>query len=334
MPAINEQESDSLYCYSLARSSTTNSTTLSKVNLHAELLSASNYYAFGMLMPGRSYQPEDYRFGFNGQEKDDEVKGSTNSIDFKFRGYDPRLVRFTSIDPLTKKYPELTPYQFANNSPIRNIDIDGLEGYSATDGKWIDKKTNATGTAVAVTNSMYLQVQLWNKTNGEQGQAPKPGFTYVYTPYKDPAHPESKGMSPEGKNGFEGYWYAENLSLSDIKFEPKIITPSTGFGGSLDSWKKYGKSEQERTDGFITTIERTINVKQGEFNQTAEDVKTITIAISADVYDKSASGIREALQEKFPKANVLIQKLKNNSAGNTDSAFGFQYEGTKTVQKK
>lgn len=31
------------------------------------------------------------------------------------------------MDPLTKAYPELTPYQYASNSPIDGIDIDGLE---------------------------------------------------------------------------------------------------------------------------------------------------------------------------------------------------------------
>ena len=92
------------------------------------------------------------------------------------------------------------------------------------------------------------------------------------------------------------------------------------------------KNSVER--GFISTIERTINDKQGEFNQITEDVKTISISLGADVYDKSASRIKDILQEKFPKANVQIQRTENNSAGNTDSAFGFQYEGTKTVQKK
>jgi hypothetical protein len=32
-----------------------------------------------------------------------------------------------SIDPLQKKYPWLTPYQFAGNSPVANIDLDGRE---------------------------------------------------------------------------------------------------------------------------------------------------------------------------------------------------------------
>lgn len=35
--------------------------------------------------------------------------------------------RFLSVDPLTDKYPELAPYQFASNSPIANIDLDGKE---------------------------------------------------------------------------------------------------------------------------------------------------------------------------------------------------------------
>jgi hypothetical protein len=37
------------------------------------------------------------------------------------------LGRFLSVDPLTKSYPELTPYQFASNTPIQAIDQDGLE---------------------------------------------------------------------------------------------------------------------------------------------------------------------------------------------------------------
>jgi len=36
--------------------------------------------------------------------------------------------RFLSEDPLVRKFPMLTPYQFASNNPIQNIDIDGLEG--------------------------------------------------------------------------------------------------------------------------------------------------------------------------------------------------------------
>ena len=68
-----------------------------------------------------------YRYGFNGKENDNEVKGEGNQQDYGMRIYDGRLGRFLSVDPLTKGYPELTPYQFASNSPLSGIDLDGLE---------------------------------------------------------------------------------------------------------------------------------------------------------------------------------------------------------------
>ncbi len=78
-----------------------------------------------MLMPGRSLSTEDYRFGFNGQEKDDEIKGSGNSIDFGDRLYDSRLGRWLSTDLLSKIYTSSSNYGYAGNSPILFIDIDG-----------------------------------------------------------------------------------------------------------------------------------------------------------------------------------------------------------------
>ena len=57
----------------------------------------------------------------------DEIEGSGDIYDYGFRMYDPRLGRFLSVDPLTKSYPHLTPYQFAGNIPIMGSDLDGLE---------------------------------------------------------------------------------------------------------------------------------------------------------------------------------------------------------------
>ncbi|MCD4680190.1 MAG: hypothetical protein K8S00_07365 [Bacteroidales bacterium] len=78
-------------------------------------------------MPGRNFNSDEYRFGFQGQEKDDELKGVGNSINYLARIYDPRLGKFLSVDPLTKEYPWYTPYQFAGNKPIAFIDRDGEE---------------------------------------------------------------------------------------------------------------------------------------------------------------------------------------------------------------
>jgi RHS repeat-associated protein len=91
-----------------------------------------------MGMASRKYQlSAQYKYGFNGKENDKETVGTGEGTqDYGMRIYNPALGRFLSVDPLTKKYPELTPYQFASNRPIVAIDLDGLEA--------IDTKTGAT----------------------------------------------------------------------------------------------------------------------------------------------------------------------------------------------
>ncbi len=79
-----------------------------------------------------------YRFSFNGKEKDNEVKGDGNSLDFGGRIYDPRIGRWLSLDPLAQNYPYATPYNFVLNTPIQAKDPDGklvifINGYRGSD---------------------------------------------------------------------------------------------------------------------------------------------------------------------------------------------------------
>ncbi|WP_299461803.1 RHS repeat-associated core domain-containing protein [uncultured Microscilla sp.] len=67
----------------------------------------------------------DYRYGFNGKENDQEWGKLIQ--DYGFRLYNPAIGKFLSVDPLSPSYPELTPYQFASNTPVWAIDLDGLE---------------------------------------------------------------------------------------------------------------------------------------------------------------------------------------------------------------
>jgi RHS repeat-associated protein len=94
----------------------------------ADVKTANDYYPFGMNMPGRTFTANastKFRYGFNGKENDPDV--SAGIQDYGMRIYDERLGRFLSVDPITKQYPELTPYQFASNRPIDGIDLDGKE---------------------------------------------------------------------------------------------------------------------------------------------------------------------------------------------------------------
>jgi len=85
-----------------------------------------DYHTFGAPMPGRNYQSSTpFRYGYNGKEKDDEIKGNGNSVDFGARMLDTRLGRWMSCDPLQGKYPDFSPYNFTLDNPILFIDPDG-----------------------------------------------------------------------------------------------------------------------------------------------------------------------------------------------------------------
>ncbi|PCI97009.1 MAG: hypothetical protein COB15_08570 [Flavobacteriales bacterium] len=92
----------------------------------ADVVSASDYYPFGSLMPGRNFSSSSYRFGFNGMEKDDEMHNTSgSSYDFGERIYDARLGKFTSMDPKDRYLPSLSPYSYAANNPIYFMDEEG-----------------------------------------------------------------------------------------------------------------------------------------------------------------------------------------------------------------
>jgi RHS repeat-associated protein len=110
------------------------------INPCVGIRSTSDYSGFGVQLDGRTVSSGGYRYGFNGQERIDEIHGEGNYLDFKYRGYDSRIGRFFATDPLKSSYPELTPYQFASNSPIFMIELEGLEGKIAVTTKWYTDK--------------------------------------------------------------------------------------------------------------------------------------------------------------------------------------------------
>ena len=88
-----------------------------------------------MLIPNRHGNSPAYRYGFQGQEKDDELKGEGNSYDFGARMYDPRVGRWFARDPKESKFPSLSTYNFAYNNPLRFVDPTGMAPQEGDPGK-------------------------------------------------------------------------------------------------------------------------------------------------------------------------------------------------------
>jgi RHS repeat-associated protein len=81
---------------------------------------------YGTLLDGRHGNETAYRYGYQGSEKDDELKGSGNSYTTQFRMLDPRIGRWFSTDPIA--HPWQSPYSSMDNSPILTNDKLGLYG--------------------------------------------------------------------------------------------------------------------------------------------------------------------------------------------------------------
>src|SRR5690606_19502029 len=75
---------------------------------------------------------EDYRFGFNGQEKVNEIAGIGNHMTATFWEYDTRTARRWNIDPVMK--PWESPYSVLGGNPILNIDPLGNDWFKNNDG--------------------------------------------------------------------------------------------------------------------------------------------------------------------------------------------------------
>ena len=87
-------------------------------------------------MPNRHGQDDDYRYGFQGQEMDDEIKGKGNSVNYKFRMHDPRIGRFFAADPLESSFPWNSPYAFSENQVIAFVELEGLEKARPEEKQW------------------------------------------------------------------------------------------------------------------------------------------------------------------------------------------------------
>ena len=103
-----------------------------------------------------------YRYGFNGQEKDNEISGAGNMYAYTFRLYNSRLGRFFVIDPIYAKFPHNSPFAFSENRVIDGIELEGLEVHLLNDGNKIYGPFDAEyiekhGTLFNITTDMYMQ---------------------------------------------------------------------------------------------------------------------------------------------------------------------------------
>lgn len=163
-----------------------------------------HYMPYGETFVDQSDVPYRERFRFTGKERDEE----TNYDYFGARYYASAFTSWLSVDPLSDKYPDVSPYAYCSWNPVKYVDPDGREKIISLVPT--AKSTPAIKNAIAAfpENSNVIHVWAHGYNNGIQTYNSQTGKHEMIT-------------SPESMNAFlmdqSEIW--QNREISD----PSIV---------------------------------------------------------------------------------------------------------------
>jgi RHS repeat-associated protein len=223
---------------------------------NADVVTANDYYPFGMTMPGRKYsQPNsNYRYGFNGQEKSTEI-GEIYTAEFW--EYDPRIGRRWNIDPVTN--PSESPYSCLSNNPISIIDPDG----STPLPHKVKKGETLSGIAKQYGTSVSLLQKLNNIKNPNKIKAGQ-----ELTVGSQPSPAEAQAMMPASENPGELLMKNPKVSLAASGAYSTALSLYTGkynTYGSVSSGVMSNLSEAQKQSDFASNAPKANGILMWEF---------------------------------------------------------------------
>jgi hypothetical protein len=200
----------------------------------AELNTASAYYSFGSPMPGRSFTATGgYRFGFQGQEKDDEVYGEGNLNTAEFWEYDTRLGRRWNVDPVVK--PWESGYAVMGNSPIALCDPLGLDAKGGGQDPGRSTYDPENGGCIPP-----------DEQGGQNGSVP-PSENGSIEGEKKTTHNKEHGLGGIHKVPYNWRW-SKNTWISQDNYLKNVIVP---MAQDLANWRK-GESDGNQYFKFVS----------------------------------------------------------------------------------
>lgn len=218
----------------------------------ADIKTSQDYSPFGVLLADRNFSIENYRFGFNGQEKVDEISGPGNHNTAEFWEYDTRIGRRWNIDP--KEDPSISVYACFKNNPLFYTDIDGDTTYQfGNDGKFI-------GMADKDIAGIRGAIGTMKNVKGADGQITKQFFTNRNFNFNDPGFDRTQ-LNSLKKNDFAITFLSdENMNAlmdnsgvySDAAqgfYDNKVYALTESNGGLIDYAITYLQPSQKLSPG-------------------------------------------------------------------------------------
>jgi RHS repeat-associated protein len=280
----------------------------------ANVVSATDYYAFGQEMPGRTFASEDYRYGFNGKENDREW-GESLIQDYGMRLYNPALCRFLSVDPLYQSYPWNSTYAFAENEVISCIDVDG------------GAKGGNPGGATQTRPTQQPRNAPNSGNNGGRGRTSTSGGRSTGTPIPLGAS-EMWGVEP-----ISGTPKGPPANYNPTPWRTHSEVGSPGFEHSEDRSRRIGisttaPSQSPYTPGMAPS--QTNMPSAGTVNQNTNIIWQIEVnrLIRADVYIQSKQGTWNKGPQKYEVYGLYADKTGwYTIEGNNNATYTQQYYG-------
>ncbi|WBM75107.1 hypothetical protein [Saprospira grandis] len=289
----------------------------------ADVLSATDAYAYGWEMPGRNFPgaiPPEY--GHNGMRKSPEI-GSGHHTTY-FRELDGRIGRWWSADPIT--FPHQSPYNTFDGNPIYYTDASGAsvsypkkekeESYKATVSTEISSTSFARSYVAEVANGggdppkkrINIYITNTHRTKKENGKTvPDKALVSSYNSAKD----------VENNNGWTIWANETNFYVVEAKGVKDAAAKIKNLKSKYDaevgilyidshgyrSTNSFRIGDQIVDAGNIGS--RTNTVLAPIAKELAKDISTVVIlACNAGANDPGTSGA-------LGRGDVFVQKLAN-----------------------
>jgi len=255
------------------------------------IIHADDYYPFGLRMSGNHYQYPDaleVEHLYNGKELQDEI--GLDWYDYGARMYDMDIARWHAKEPNAETYYSHSPYVYALNNPLRNVDLDGRDPKDITAPVILQlHKRAAAGDAKAA--NILIKYEL--ARNPELFTGPK---EFVFDPAPD---------KPKGPGGF---------------YNPKTNIVSIGkdkFGSAaVLQWVMWHESrhavlnEQNKRDPNIEVHEEVVQ----HINHI--EIYNTHIAVLQGLLETAEPWEREKIKEQIDEGKMMLKQsrgfLKNH----------------------
>ena len=282
-----------------------------------------------------------YRFGFNGKENDNEVKGIGNSVDFGARIYDSRLGRWLSVDPQFQSQPGWSPYKAFLDNPVIFVDPGGETEVVTVIVN--DQRTGKTTTMSIIksgdvmTDGVRHPVTSWYDVCGYHYETKYYDFETIYTINIAPDGKVTSSSTIDIKNTSKskctvfGLRAPYDRKQTELEVQGGIMFTSSVFKGGTN-WvvkKKSAAVNIEDIDALLGMISAAGLDKGTALKSLTETVEYISDSFEAgqDIVEV----VQEAVEMFSPAEPIKQQNINDNvNVGIYNSRTGFGYNMTTT----